>query len=86
MSSLLSKGVKRSRCQADHSPPSSAEVKECVELYLHVLNTSSWRGVWLSTGTPLHLTLLYEKREFQDSTTFKRNASRSNLKARLYSF
>jgi hypothetical protein len=25
-------------------PPSSAEVKECVELYLHSLNTPSWRG------------------------------------------
>jgi len=22
-------------CEADHSPPSSAEAKECVELYLH---------------------------------------------------
>jgi len=28
----LSPGVKR---KADHSPPSSTEVKECVELYLH---------------------------------------------------
>jgi hypothetical protein len=28
--------------EADHSPPSSAEVKEWVELYLH-----SWRGVQL---------------------------------------
>jgi hypothetical protein len=28
-------GVKRPGCEADHSPPSSAEVKECVELYLH---------------------------------------------------
>jgi hypothetical protein len=30
--------------KADHSVPSSAEVKECVELYLHSLNTSSWPG------------------------------------------
>jgi hypothetical protein len=30
--------------EADHSPPSSAEVKEWVELYLHSPNTSSWRG------------------------------------------
>jgi hypothetical protein len=29
--------------EADHSFPSSAEVKECVALYLHP-NTSSWRG------------------------------------------
>jgi hypothetical protein len=30
--------------ETDHSPPSSAEVKECVELYLHSPNTPSWRG------------------------------------------
>jgi hypothetical protein len=28
-------GVKRPKLEADHSPPSSVEVKECVELYLH---------------------------------------------------
>jgi hypothetical protein len=28
-------GVKRPGRKADHSPPSSAEVKECMELYLH---------------------------------------------------
>jgi hypothetical protein len=28
-------GLKRPEREADHSPPSSAEVKECVELYLH---------------------------------------------------
>jgi hypothetical protein len=31
----LSLGVKRPGCEADHSPPYSAEVKECMELYLH---------------------------------------------------
>jgi hypothetical protein len=31
----LSLGVNRPRSEADHSPPSSAEVKECVEMYLH---------------------------------------------------
>jgi hypothetical protein len=31
----LSLGVKRPGREADHSPPSSIEVKECVELYLH---------------------------------------------------
>jgi hypothetical protein len=30
--------------KADHSPPSSAEVKECVELCFHSPNTPSWRG------------------------------------------
>jgi hypothetical protein len=32
---VLSPGVKRSVREADHSPQSSAEVRECVELYLH---------------------------------------------------
>jgi hypothetical protein len=38
-------------------PPSSAEVKECVELYLHSPNTPPWRGAQLkkSTGTTLIL-------------------------------
>jgi hypothetical protein len=30
--------------EADHSPPSSAEVKEWVELYLHSPNRPPWRG------------------------------------------
>jgi hypothetical protein len=40
----LSLGVKQLRREADHSPPFSAKVKECVELCLHSPNTSSWRG------------------------------------------
>jgi hypothetical protein len=32
---VLSLGIKRPGREADHSPPSNAEVKECVELYLH---------------------------------------------------
>jgi len=31
----LSLGVKRPGREADHSPPPSAEAKECVEPYLH---------------------------------------------------
>jgi hypothetical protein len=31
----LSLGVKQLGREADHSPPSRAEIKECVELYLH---------------------------------------------------
>jgi hypothetical protein len=31
----LSMGIKWPGCEADHSIPSTAEVKECVELYLH---------------------------------------------------
>jgi hypothetical protein len=41
---VLSLGVKRPGREADHSPPSTAEDKECVELYLHSPSTSSWRG------------------------------------------
>jgi hypothetical protein len=37
-------GIKRPGREANHSLPSSAEVKECVELYLHSPNTFSWRG------------------------------------------
>jgi hypothetical protein len=44
-------GVKRPGREVDHLPQSSAEVKECVELYLHYPNTSSWHGGYLITGT-----------------------------------
>jgi hypothetical protein len=50
----LSLGVKLPRREADSSLPSSAEVKEYRELYLHFPNTPSWRGSQLkkNTGTP----------------------------------
>jgi hypothetical protein len=37
-------GGKAAGVEADHSPPSSAEVKECVELYLYSPNMPSWHG------------------------------------------
>jgi hypothetical protein len=40
-------GVKWLGCEADHSPPSSAKVKEYMELYLHSLNMPSWCGAQL---------------------------------------
>jgi len=40
-------GVKRPVREADHSPPSSADVTEFVELYLHSPNTPSWHGARL---------------------------------------
>jgi hypothetical protein len=46
----LSLGLKRPGRGADHSPPSSAEVKECVELCLHSHNTPSWHGDQLQHG------------------------------------
>jgi hypothetical protein len=48
----LSLAIKWPGREADRSPPSSAEVKGCVELYLHSPNTS-WHGAYLSTGTTL---------------------------------
>jgi hypothetical protein len=39
-------GVKWPGREADHSPPSSSEVKECVELYLH--SSTRIHGVVLS--------------------------------------
>jgi hypothetical protein len=47
--------------EADHSSPSSAEVKECVGLYLLSLSTPSWRGAELSTGTTLPFYLLVRR-------------------------
>jgi hypothetical protein len=35
---------KAAGCEADHLPPSRAEDKDWVELYLHSPNTPSWRG------------------------------------------
>jgi hypothetical protein len=52
-------GVKRPGREADHSPPSSAEVKECVELYLHSPNTPSWRGAQLKHRDTLPYLYLY---------------------------
>jgi hypothetical protein len=40
-------GGKAAGREADHSTPSSAEVKECVDLYLHSPNTPSWPGAQL---------------------------------------
>jgi hypothetical protein len=43
----LSQGAQRPGREADHSPPSSAGVKEWVELCLHSPNTTSWLGAQL---------------------------------------
>jgi hypothetical protein len=50
-------GGKAPGCEADHSPPSSAEVKEWVDLYLNSPNTSSWRGVQLKAQGQIYLYL-----------------------------
>jgi hypothetical protein len=53
----LSLGVKQPGREVDHLPPSSAEVKECVQLYLHSPSTSPWRGSQLKRRD--NFTLLY---------------------------
>jgi hypothetical protein len=50
----LSLGVKGLGCEADHSPPSSAEVKECVDLHVYSPNMSSWHGAQLKQGDNLY--------------------------------
>jgi hypothetical protein len=46
--------------EADHSPPSSAEVEEWVELYLHSPNTPSLRGAQLGGAQgQLHLCIRF---------------------------
>jgi hypothetical protein len=50
----LSLGVKQPGCEADHSPPSSAEVKERIELPLHSPNTPSWHGAQLKEALGLY--------------------------------
>jgi len=45
----LSLRVKRPGREADHSHPSSAKVKEWVELYLHFPNTPLWRCATCAT-------------------------------------
>jgi hypothetical protein len=51
--------VKRQECEADHSPPSSADVKACVELYLHSPNTPSWRAQSKKGEVQLYLFTCY---------------------------
>jgi hypothetical protein len=48
-------GVKRTGREADHSLPSSAEVKEWVELYLQFPSTPPWRGAQLKAQGQLYL-------------------------------
>jgi hypothetical protein len=55
----LSLGVKRPGLDADHSPPSNAEVKEWMELYLHSPNTRPWRGAQLKRWDNFTFCLLF---------------------------
>jgi hypothetical protein len=62
VSGTVSLGINRQEHEADHSPPSNAEVKEWVELYLQSPSMPSWLGAQLkSTGIslPLPFTFYY---------------------------
>jgi hypothetical protein len=50
-------GVKRPRCGVDHPHPSSAEVKERVEIYLYSLSGSSWPVLRWTLPLPLRYKL-----------------------------
>jgi hypothetical protein len=52
-------GVKLPGREAEHSPPSSVEVKERVELYLHSPNTPPWRGAHLKHRDNFTFTFTY---------------------------
>jgi hypothetical protein len=66
---FLSLGVKWPGHEDDHSPPSSAKVKECTELYLHSPNVPSWHGAQTknkkSTGT-LPFTFTFNRDEITE--------------------
>jgi hypothetical protein len=67
-------GDKAAGHEADYSPPSSAEVKECVELYLHSQYTfMAWCSVKKkSTGTTLPSPLWETKANLYNSGTWVR--------------
>jgi hypothetical protein len=58
-------GVKRRGRKADHSPPSSAEVRKCVNLYLHSPYTSSyWNSVFFIRTLHSSLDVMREAETF----------------------
>jgi len=72
-------GVKRPGREADHSPPSSANVKEWVELYLHSPNTPSWHGAQLKkegTGATLSLPFTMNKQFYYFCTNYFKKTAR----------
>jgi hypothetical protein len=80
VSGALSLEIKWLGCEAHHSPPSSAKVKEGVELYLHSPNTPSRCGAWLKKAqgqlfymAQLTVTnLIFSRPMFLDWWTMKR--------------
>jgi hypothetical protein len=60
----LSLEVKWPGCEADHSPSSSAEVKEWVELYLHSPDMPSWHGAQLKQEADMTIWFMCYKKIF----------------------
>jgi hypothetical protein len=57
----LSLGIKRSEREADHSPLSSVEVTECMEINIYS-NRPSWRGAQLKKSQgQLYLTFTFKR-------------------------
>jgi hypothetical protein len=75
-------GVKRPVREADHSPPSSTEVKEQVELHLHSPNTFSWRGVQLKHRDNFTF-MYYPVLKYPLSTYFPHHTGPSKVKVKL---
>jgi hypothetical protein len=71
--------------ESDHSPPSSAEVEECVELYLHYPNTPSWRGAQLKAQGQIYL-LLASQGDSAPWTLFVHNLTRTIREYKQWSF
>jgi hypothetical protein len=69
----LSLGVKRPGREADHSPPSTAEVQNAwsytsihpIYIYIYIY-ISSWRGAYFSTVITLRFYLLHRLRVFEN--------------------
>jgi hypothetical protein len=59
LGAALSLGVKRPGPEDDHSPPSSVEIRECTELYIHSPNTSLWHGAQFSNKDRDNFAFLY---------------------------
>jgi hypothetical protein len=55
VTAVFSLGVKRPGREADDTPSSSADVKECMEIYIHSPSTPSWRGAQFKAQGQLYL-------------------------------
>jgi hypothetical protein len=71
-------GVKRPGL-ADHSSPSSAEVKECVDLYIHSPNTSSWRGGQLKHRENFTFTFIFHDLDLLARSNSKEPSETTNF-------